>query len=180
MLRIRSSIAAALVGLVVLACSAGATPVPTHAPSVPPPTATPAPTATTAPTAQPSPSQAAGTEIGCDRGGHDSAYHIHSLVGVKVDGSLYAPPANIGITTCMYWVHTHAADGIVHVEAPASVHPTLGDFLDIWGETYPDDQLLVKAREAIAAGEVRVDDKPFAGDALALQLADRMRILLGS
>ena len=79
----------------------------------------------------------------CDLGGHEAAYHIHSLVGVKVDGQLYAPPANIGIgTTCMYWVHTHAADGIVHVEAPANVHPTLGDFLDLWEETYPDDQLL--------------------------------------
>jgi hypothetical protein len=188
MLRIRSSIAAVLVGLLIVACSAGATQPPTHAPSVAPPSvalpsATAAPTATPAPTAAttpPSPTQSAGSEIGCDRGGHDGAYHIHSLVGVKVDGSLYAPPANIGITSCMYWVHTHAADGIVHVEAPAIFHPTLGDFLDIWEETYPDDQLLANAREAIAAGEVTVDDKPFAGDALALQLADRMRIFLGS
>ena len=84
----------------------------------------------------------------------------------------------------MYWVHTHAADGIVHVEAPASVYPTLGDFLDIWEETYPDDELLANAREAIAAGEVTVDDKPFAGDALALaagrQDADHPRELARS
>ena len=71
-------------------------------------------------------------------------------------------------------------NGIVHVEAPATVHPTLGDFLDIWGKTYPDDQLLVQARDAIAAGEVTVDDKPYTSDATALVLADKMRIFLGS
>src|SRR6187397_2138362 len=104
MLRFRLAISAAILGFALAACSAASTP---------------SPEATLSP-----PSQGAATEIGCDRGGHDGAYHIHSLVGVKVNGSLYAPPANIGITTCMYWVHTHAADGIVHVEAPATVHPT--------------------------------------------------------
>ena len=175
MVRFRLSIAAAVIGIVLAACSSGAKPSPVVTPSHNAPATAPAEPPTSALA-----SPAAGTEIGCDKGGHDAAYHIHSLVGVKVDGSLYAPPANIGITNCMYWVHTHAADGIVHVEAPATVHPTLGDFLDIWGKTYPDDQLLAQAREAIAAGEVTVDDKPYAGDALALQLADKMRIFLGS
>jgi hypothetical protein len=173
---LRLAAAVAIVGIVFAACSAGATSTfepPSGARSTPGASASATPQRSSA-------SQAAGAEIGCDRGGHDAAYHIHSLVGVKVDGSLYAPPANIGITTCMYWVHTHKADGIVHVEAPATVHPTLGDFLDIWGKTYPDDQLLAQAREAIAAGEVTVDDKPFTGDAAALVLADKMRIFLGS
>ena len=118
--------------------------------------------------------------IECDLGGHDGAYHIHALVGIRIGGQLYAPPANIGIgTDCMYWVHTHATDGIVHVEAPASVSPTLGDFLDIWAATYPADDLLKTARQAIAAGQVTVDDAPYRGDPLELVLADRMRIFLG-
>jgi hypothetical protein len=176
MRHLRFVAAVAIVGIVFAACSSGAA-----STSRPPSGAGSTPGTPASGTPQPSTaSQAAGTEIGCDRGGHDAAYHIHSLVGVKVDGSLYAPPANIGITTCMYWVHTHKADGIVHVEAPATVHPTLGDFLDIWGKTYPDDQLLVQARDAIAAGEVTVDDKPYTGDAAALVLADKMRIFLGS
>lgn len=174
MLRPRIPLIAAIFAIVIAACSPASTP--TRQPS-PEATSTPSIAATPAPSA---PSQGTGTKIGCDRGGHDSAYHIHSLVGVKVGGSLYAPPANIGITSCMYWVHTHAADGIVHVEAPATVHPTLGDFLDIWGKTYPDDQLLGQARDAIAAGEVTVDDKPYTGDANALVLADKMRIFLGT
>ena len=100
---------------------------------------------------------------------------------MRVDGQLYAPPANIGIgTDCLYWVHTHATDAIVHVEAPAEVHPTLGDFLDIWAKSFPDDALLAKARDAIAAGKVTVNDAPISTDPLQLVLEDRMRIILGS
>ena len=100
---------------------------------------------------------------------------------MKVDGQLLAPPANIGIgQTCMYWVHTHGTDGIVHVEAPASVTPTLGDFFDLWEASYPDDQLLAAAREAVAAGQVTVDDAPYEDNALDLVLADQLRIVLGA
>ena len=119
-------------------------------------------------------------EIGCDLGGHDGAFHIHSLVVVKVDGKVYTPPANIGIgQTCMYWVHTHGTDGIVHVEAPATVAPTLGDFLDLWQATYPDDQLLAAAREAVSDGQVTVNDQPGGLERTDLALEDRMRIVLG-
>jgi hypothetical protein len=167
MRRFTRPVAAALLGLALAACTAGAA-------------ATPRPTPAAPPSAVPS-QPAGGNEIKCDLGGHDAAYHIHSLVGVKVDGQLYAPPANIGIgASCMYWVHTHAADGIVHVEAPTDVSPTLGDFLNLWEESYPDDPLLATAREAIAAGEVTVNDAPISSDPLGIVLEDKMRIFLGS
>jgi hypothetical protein len=167
MRRFSRPVAAALLGLALAACTVGAT-------------ATPRPTPTAAPSAVAS-QPAASNEIKCDLGGHDAAYHIHSLVGVKVDGQLYAPPANIGIgATCMYWVHTHAADGIVHVEAPADVSAALGDFMNLWEKSYPDDPLLASAREAIAAGEVTVNDVPVSSDPLGIVLEDKMRIILGS
>jgi hypothetical protein len=173
-LTIRRALALLLIAIASVACASSgagaATPVTT-----PSPTAAP----TAAPTARPSPSAAA-NEIKCDLGGHDAAYHIHSLVGVKINGQLFAPPANIGIgTDCMYWVHTHAADGIVHVEAPAAVHPTLGDFVDLWARSFPDDQLLKTAQDAIDAGKVTVNDAPFTGDPRTLVLEDKMRIFLG-
>ena len=186
MLAFRRLTAAALLGLAVAACSAGATPTPAPtATPTPAPTATPTPaptaTPTPAPTATPASQPPISSEIKCDLGGHDAAYHIHALVGVRVDGQLYAPPANIGIgTDCLYWVHTHATDAIVHIEAPAEVHPTLGDFLDIWAKSFPDDALLAKARDAIAAGMVTVNDAPISTDPLQLVLEDRMRIILGS
>jgi hypothetical protein len=174
MRRHRLAFVAAVLGLIIAACSTAVVPPVTETPTVLPASPSPSP----APSVDPS---LGGDEIGCDAGGHDDAYHIHSLVVVRQSGQVLAPPANIGIgQTCMYWVHTHAADGIVHVEAPATVHPTLGDFLDIWEATYPDDQLLTAARQAVAAGEVTVDDAPYTGNALDLAFVDRMRIVLGS
>jgi len=32
------------------------------------------------------------------------------------------------------WLHTHAADGIIHTESPVERTYTLGDFFDIWGQ----------------------------------------------
>ena len=163
---------ALVLALSIAGCSASAAP-PTAAPPASAPREAPSSPAG-------GPSQPAANEIGCDLGGHDGAYHIHSLVIVKSDGQLFSPPANVGIgDTCMFWVHTHKTDGIVHVEAPATVTPTLGDFLDLWESTYPGDQLLAQAREAIAAGQVTVDDAPYDGNALDLALADQLRIVLG-
>jgi hypothetical protein len=174
-------LALVLLGLVVAACAAAGAATPST--SVVGPTGTPSATASAAApataSAAASPS-AAGTEIKCDLGGHDAAYHIHALVGVRIDGAVYAPPANIGIgTDCMYWVHTHNPDGIVHIEAPASVSPTLGDFMGLWAQSFPDDPLLKTARDAIAAGKVTVNDVPLTTDPMELVLEDRMRIILG-
>jgi len=80
-------------------------------------------------------------------------YHIHVHVVVYVNGEMLRLPAGIGITKpqlvehyptgvfddvgiydCLYWLHTHAADGIIHVEAPAKQDFTLGQFFDIWNQ----------------------------------------------
>ena len=45
-------------------------------------------------------------------------------------------------------MHTHAADGIIHIESPIVRTYTLGDFFDIWHE------LLGPARVGLASGEV--------------------------
>ncbi len=78
-------------------------------------------------------------------------YHVHIHVSIFVYGREERLPAGIGITRpaliektstgdfydvglydCLYWLHTHAADGIIHVEAPARQVFTLGEFFDIW------------------------------------------------
>jgi len=72
--------------------------------------------------------------VSCDFGGHDAAYHIHSQLTIKLpDGSTAEVPPNIGISEdCMYWLHTHEPDGLLHVEAPNETLATLADFLEIW------------------------------------------------
>jgi hypothetical protein len=78
------------------------------------------------------------------------AYHIHAHLAVFVDGRLYQLPAGIGIPgsaaeatsygpvaaggTCFYWLHTHTADGIIHIESPVDRVYTLGEFFDEWNQ----------------------------------------------
>lgn len=64
-------------------------------------------------------------------------YHIHAHLDVFVDGHALTVPALIGImdNTCLYWLHTHTADGIIHMESPHTQDFTLGQFIDMWRTT---------------------------------------------
>jgi hypothetical protein len=80
---------------------------------------------------------------------HDSMgmMHIHPQLSLIIDGKPTAIPANIGIDshlwnthtldsygmTGMAPLHTHTADGVIHVESYKDQDYTLGQFLDIWG-----------------------------------------------
>jgi hypothetical protein len=93
--------------------------------------------------------------ISCDRG-EQVAFHIHAHLTVFVNGAARQVPAAIGIPgaqatntpngpfiasgTCFYWLHTHAPDGIIHIESPVQRTYTLGDFFDIWGQPLGPDQ----------------------------------------
>ena len=83
-------------------------------------------------------------------------FHIHAHLTIFVNGVARQVPAAIGIPgavaqqtpagpfigsgTCFYWLHTHAADGIVHIESPVQRTYTLGDFFDEWGQPLGPDQ----------------------------------------
>jgi len=84
-------------------------------------------------------------------------FHIHTHLTIFVNGQARQVPAGIGIPgavstqsnagpfvesgTCFYWLHTHAADGIVHIESPVKRTFTLGNFFDEWGQTLGPDQV---------------------------------------
>lgn len=78
-------------------------------------------------------------------------YHIHAHLTVFVGGQPRQVPFGIGIAppnqvtdtpvggfvsggTCFYWMHTHAADGVIHIESPSPSLYTLGQFFDVWGQ----------------------------------------------
>jgi hypothetical protein len=87
--------------------------------------------------------------IGCQTS-EQTLFHIHAHLTVFVSGSARQIPAAIGIPgavaqntpkgpfigsgTCFYWLHTHASDGIIHIESPVRRGYTLGDFFDEWGQ----------------------------------------------
>jgi hypothetical protein len=63
-------------------------------------------------------------------------FHIHSHLTIFVNGSARQIPAGVGIAgaSCLYWLHTHQPDGILHEESPVQRTFTLGTFFDVWGQ----------------------------------------------
>jgi hypothetical protein len=65
-------------------------------------------------------------------------YHHHVHLTIYINGQPVPFPAGMGIAgtqtspTCYYWLHTHATDGVIHIEAPAQHSFSLKNFLDIW------------------------------------------------
>ena len=84
--------------------------------------------------------------IECGTGMEAPSYHIHVHLSLYVNGEQLAIPKAIGVMnpqlagdfvisgSCFYWVHTHDATGIIHVEPPTQIEVTLGEFFDLWGE----------------------------------------------
>jgi hypothetical protein len=82
--------------------------------------------------------------------GEQVAFHIHAHLTIFVNGVVQEVPAGLGIAnpqaqitpqgpfavggSCFYWLHTHAADGIIHIEAPVTSTYHLGEFFDIWAQ----------------------------------------------
>jgi hypothetical protein len=79
------------------------------------------------------------------------AFHVHAHLTLFVAGAAKRVPAGIGIGaprniettprgdfvgggTCFSWLHTHAADGIIHIESPVQRSFTLGEFFAVWGQ----------------------------------------------
>jgi hypothetical protein len=83
-------------------------------------------------------------------------FHIHAHLTIFVNGSPRQVPAGIGIPgaqgqqtpqgtfitggNCLYWLHTHAADGIIHIESPVHRTFTLGEVFSIWGQPLSSHQ----------------------------------------
>jgi hypothetical protein len=95
-------------------------------------------------------------------------YHIHIYVSIYINGHQERLPAGIGITSpalvehyptgilydvglynCLYWIHTHSSDDVVHVEAPAKGSFTLGQFFDIWNQTLSSSQVGKRQRDCL-------------------------------
>ena len=70
-------------------------------------------------------------------------YHIHAHLSLYVNGVPVPVAQGIGLATdqsCLYWLHTHDNSGIVHIESPQQASYTLGTFIHLWGEQFPQLQ----------------------------------------
>jgi hypothetical protein len=113
--------------------------------------------------------------------------HVHAHLSLFNKGNQIAIPYGIGIVKPfqvnngfvgmgqgIYWLHTHDATGIIHVESPDARVYTLGQFFDIWG------QPLTSRAVAGLQGVVRafVDGKPYSGNPRAIVLGPHTQITL--
>jgi hypothetical protein len=81
-------------------------------------------------------------DISCDRMEHFKM-HIHAHLDIFINGSAFTIPSDVGRIPdhCIYWVHTHDQKGIIHIESPEERNFTLGEFFDIWGKNFSNNQI---------------------------------------
>lgn len=110
-----------------------------------------------------------------------SVLHIHQHVAIRDHGKPVGIPPDVGrplIAQCLYWIHTHTPDGIIHVESPNFRTYTLGNFFDIWGEPLTATNVAgskPKKDEHIA---VWVDGAPYTGNPRKIDLTQHLDVTI--
>jgi hypothetical protein len=118
-------------------------------------------------------------------------FHIHAHLAIFVDGKQKQVQFGIGIGpplrgqnapvgpfvtngSCYMWLHTHTADGIIHIESPVKRTYTLGEFFDVWGQKLSTTQV------GPAHGKVTalVNGKVVSGNPRAIKLTKHALIQL--
>ncbi|WP_146177515.1 hypothetical protein [Glaciimonas sp. PCH181] len=135
-----------------------------------------------------------------DKGGHGQVidgiegsshemlkYHYHAHLSIYYKDKQIAVPRGIGIIKPLqiangfveggkgfYWLHTHDASGILHIESPTDKTYDLGNFFDIWG------QPLDAHNVAGFHGTVRtfVNGRVYFGDIRKIALIEHLQISL--
>lgn len=113
--------------------------------------------------------------------------HVHAHLSLFYKGQQIAIPYGIGIVqpfqvnngfvgmgAGIYWLHTHDATGIIHVESPDNRTYTLGQFFDIWGQPL-DAQNVAGLQGAVRAF---VDGKSYIGGLRGIVLGAHTQITL--
>jgi hypothetical protein len=113
-----------------------------------------------------------------------STLHVHAHLAIFYNGTQVQVPRYLGFAAkppqgCLYWLHTHDASGIIHVEAPSLAPPggsgyTLGLLFAIWG------QPLERNNVAGLKGPVTayVNGETFDGDLDTIPLSAHQQITL--
>lgn len=110
--------------------------------------------------------------------------HVHSHIAIFNNGVQIQVPQLVGGTPtsaggCLYWIHTHDASGIVHIESPVLAPDgqsgfTLGNFFDVWGEPLTGTNLAgIKGPVSAYVNGVAYD-----GDLKAIPLGSHQQIVL--
>lgn len=119
-------------------------------------------------------------------------YHHHIHLAIFVNGKPFAVPLGTGMVapvtveqttvgefaegsqSCLYWLHVHATDGIVHIESPEARNFELGQFFDIWH--VPLSATEIGANQGTVTATV--NGQPWTEDPSAIPLTEHAQIVL--
>lgn len=71
--------------------------------------------------------------------------HWHSTLKITINGEEKALPSNIGLVGGHNPMHTHDADGIIHLEYNTAVYENdirLGEFFKLWRKEFSSTQIM--------------------------------------
>ena len=120
------------------------------------------------------------------------AYHHHVHVVIFVHGLPRSIPLGVGMVppviveqtpegdfaegsnTCIYWLHVHAQDGIVHIESPNPKTFQLGQFFNIWGQPVSPTGIGATQGDVTAT----VNGQRWNGDPAGIPLTEHAQIVL--
>ncbi len=109
-----------------------------------------------------------------------SVLHIHQHLALYDRGRPVTIPSDVGrpiLAGCVYWIHTHTPDGIIHVESPTFRTFTLGEFFDIWGQPL-SATAAGPARVRRGAIHVYLDGSPYKDDPRRIELTQHADIVI--
>jgi hypothetical protein len=109
-----------------------------------------------------------------------AVFHIHQHLAIFDHGKLITIPSDLGrplMSPCLYWLHTHSGDGIIHVESPVFRTFTLGQLFDVWGQPLSATSV---AAIRVPKGDVHVfvNGTLYKGDPRKVELAQHSDIVI--
>jgi hypothetical protein len=110
-----------------------------------------------------------------------SVLHIHQHLEVRDHGKPVTVPDDVGrpiVGQCLYWLHTHTSDGIIHIEAPAFHTFTLGNFFDLWGQPLSSTGVAGAKPKKNERVVVWVDGHRYTADPRKLELTQHLDVTI--
>lgn len=107
--------------------------------------------------------------------------HIHQHLAIFDHGKPVTIPQFIGIpeaARCIYWLHTHTPDGIIHIEAPKDRSFALGDFFEVWGQPLDRRHAASAATKKGERERIWVNGTPYLGDPAKIPLTAHADIVI--
>ncbi len=110
-----------------------------------------------------------------------TAMHIHEHLDLSINGKTVIVPADIGINQVarfMSPLHTHRANGVIHVESPVTRTFTLGQFFDVWGVRFTSQCIGGYCTNSTNSLKVYTDGKLYTGNPRLLPFKERQEIFV--